>query len=179
VTFANIPPASPYYLQSRYFSATVQVKKGDLAAALVGFDAVTRVQPRNQDEKEIQEMARLAIGRLYYERDQFDKAREAYGSVARQSLHFEEAMNELAWTSIKAKDFKAAYRALDLMLLQNPDSPQAPELRLLMGNLHVRLANFALANDAFLQAESSSIRFTASSRTLLASVRPIPSTSSP
>jgi TolA-binding protein len=152
VTFANIPPASPYYLQSRYFSATVQVKKGDLAAALVGFDAVTRVQPRNQDEKEIQEMARLAIGRLYYERDQFDKAREAYGSVARQSLHFEEAMNELAWTSIKAKDFKAAYRALDLMLLQNPDSPQAPELRLLMGNLHVRLANFALANDAFLQA---------------------------
>ncbi len=152
LTFANIPPASPYYLQARYFAATVQVKKGDLAAALVGFDAVTRVQPRNDGEKEIQEMARLAIGRLYYERDQFDKAREAYGSVARQSLHFEEAMNELAWTSIKAKDFKAAYRALDLMLLQNPDSPQAPELRLLMGNLHVRLANFALANDAFLQA---------------------------
>jgi chromosome segregation ATPase len=58
----------------------------------------------------------------------------------------------LAWTSIKAKDYKAAYRALDLMLLQNPDSPQAPELRLLMGNLHVRLANFSLANDAFLQA---------------------------
>ena len=152
LTFANIPPASPYYLQARYFAATVQVKKGDLAAALMGFDAVTRVQPRNDSEKEIQEMARLAIGRLYYERDQFDKAREAYGSVARQSLHFEEAMNELAWTSIKAKDFKAAYRALDLMLLQNPDSPQAPELRLLMGNLHVRLANFALANDAFLQA---------------------------
>jgi tetratricopeptide (TPR) repeat protein len=152
LTFANIPPTSPYYLQSRYFAATVQVKKGDLAAAMAGFDAVTRIQPRNDTEKEIQEMARLAIGRLHYERDQFDKAREAYSSITRQSIHFDEAMNELAWTSIKAKDFKAAYRALDLMLLQNPDSSQAPELRLLMGNLHVRLANFALANDSFMQA---------------------------
>jgi hypothetical protein len=41
---------------------------------------------------------------------------------------------------------------LDLILLQNPDSPQAPELRLLMGNLHVRLGNFSLANEAFMQA---------------------------
>jgi tetratricopeptide (TPR) repeat protein len=97
-------------------------------------------------------MARLAIGRLNYEHDQFDRAREAYSSIPRQSLHFEEAMDELAWTSIKAKDYKSAYRALDLMLLQNPDSPQAPELRLLMGNLHVRLGNFSLANDAFMQA---------------------------
>jgi hypothetical protein len=38
------------------------------------------------------------------------------------------------------------------MLLQDPDSPQAPELRLLMGNLHVRLGNFALANESFMLA---------------------------
>jgi tetratricopeptide (TPR) repeat protein len=150
--FAGIPASSPYYVQSRYFAATAQVQKGDLAAALIGFDGVVRLVPRDQTEREIQELARLAIGRLQYEHDQFDRAREAYSSIARQSLHFEEAMNELAWTSIKAKDFKAAYRALDLMLLQNPDSGQAPELRLLMGNLHVRLGNFALANDAFMQA---------------------------
>ncbi len=151
-TFAGIPAASPYYLQARYFSATAEVQKGDLAAALAMFDGVARAQPRNDTEKEIQELARLAIGRLYYERDQFDLAREAYSTIPRQSLHFEEAMNELAWTSIKARDYQAAYRALDLMLLQNPDSPEAPEHRLLMGNLHVRLGNFSLANDAFMQA---------------------------
>ncbi|HEX7506924.1 MAG TPA: tetratricopeptide repeat protein [Polyangia bacterium] len=151
-TFANIPPTSPYFLQSRYFSATAYVQKGDQVSALAMFDAITRAQPRNDNDKEIQEMARLALGRLNYEHDQFDKAREAYSSIPRQSLHFEEAMDELAWTSIKAKDFKAAYRALDLMLLQRPDSAQAPELRLLMGNLHVRLGNFSLANDAFMQA---------------------------
>ena len=152
VLFANISPQSPHYLQSRYFAATAQVQKGDLASALATFDSVARAQPRNDTEREIQDLARLAIGRLNYERDQFDHAREAYNTIPRQSLHFEEAMDELAWTSIKAKDYKAAYRALDVMLLQSPDSPRAPELRLLMGNLHVRLGNFSLANDAFMQA---------------------------
>jgi hypothetical protein len=58
-------------------------------------------------------------------------------------------MYESAWNAIKAKDYKSAYRALDLMLLQNPDSPQAPELRLLMGNLHLRMNNFILAMSQF------------------------------
>jgi TolA-binding protein len=150
--FESLPPSNPYYLRARYFVATIRVKKGDLAGGLIAFDTVARSQPNSDADKEVQDLARLALGRLYYERAEFDKAREAYTSIARQSKYFEDAMNELAWTAIKAKDYKAAYRALDLMLLQNPDSPQAPELRLLMGNLHVRMANFALANDAFLQA---------------------------
>lgn len=150
--FASIPQTSPYSLQARYFTATVLVQKGDLAGALAGFGGVTRMPARTDAEKEIQELAHLAIGRLHYERGEFEQAREVYKGVPRQSPHFEDAMGELSWTSIKAKDYRSAYRALDLMLLQNPDSPQAPELRLLMGNLHVRLGNFALANEAFMTA---------------------------
>jgi TolA-binding protein len=150
--FTALPPNHPYYLRARYFAATAWVKKGDLASALVSFDAVVRSQPQSDADKETQDLARLALGRLFYERGEFEKARDAYVSIPRQSKYFEEAMNELAWTSIKAKDYKSAYRALDLMLLQNPDNPQGPELRLLMGNLHVRVGNFALANDVFLQA---------------------------
>ena len=150
--FTSLPPNHPYYLRARYFAATTWVKKGDLASALVSFDAVLRTQAQTEEDREIQDLARLALGRLYYERGEFEKARDMYASLPRQSKHFEEAMDELAWTAIKAKDYKAAYRALDLILLQNPDTPQGPELRLLMGNLHVRVGNFALANDVFLQA---------------------------
>jgi len=150
--FQALPSSSPYYLRARYFYATIWVKKGDLAAGLIAFDTVVHSPAQSDTDKEIQDLARLAVGRLYYQRGDFEKARDAYAGIPRESKYFVDAMNELAWTSIKAKDYKAAYRALDLMLLQNPDSPQAPELRLLMGNLHIRVANFALANDAFLQA---------------------------
>jgi TolA-binding protein/predicted nucleic acid-binding Zn-ribbon protein len=150
--FEAIPATNPYYLRARYFIATIRVKAGDLASGVTIFDRVVTSQATSEADKEIQDLARLALGRLHYERGEFEKARDAYASIPRQSKYFEDAMNELAWTAIKAKDYNAAYRALDLMLLQSPDGPQAPELRLLMGNLHVRLANFALANEAFLQA---------------------------
>jgi tetratricopeptide (TPR) repeat protein len=149
--FNAMPPTNAYYLQSKYFVGTIQVKKGDLAGALMSFDAVLRIQPRNEADKDVQDLARLAIGRLYYERGQFDKAREAYASVPRQSKYFADAMYEATWNAIKGKDYVAAYRSLDIMLLQNPDSPQAPELRILRGNLHLRLANFFLASESFSQ----------------------------
>lgn len=147
--FSNIPPTNPYYLQSRYFLATIQVKREDLANALTSFDTILRLQPRGDSDRDIQDLSRLAIARLFYERNQFDKAREMYDSIPRQSKHWSEARYEAAWNAIKAKDYKAAYRSLDLLLLQDPDSPRAPELRLLMGNLNLRLENFYLASETF------------------------------
>ncbi len=149
--FESIPPAQPYHLQSRYFLATIQVKRGDFATAARGFDEVLKLQPQDSNEKEIQDLARLAIGRLLYDRGQFDRAKEWYASVPRQSKFFGDAMYESAWNSIKSGDFKSASRALDLMLLQSPSSSQAPELRLLVGNLHLRMSNFFLASNQFSQ----------------------------
>jgi TolA-binding protein len=147
--FEVMAPGQPYYLQSRYFIATIQVKKGDFATAARGFDEVLKQQPQDANDKEIQDLARLAIGRLLYDRGQFDRAKEWYASIPRQSKYFGDAMYESAWNSIKAGDFKSASRALDLMLLQNPTSGQAPELRLLVGNLHLRMSNFFLASTQF------------------------------
>jgi tetratricopeptide (TPR) repeat protein len=147
--FLNIPSTNEYYLQSRYFIGTIQVVKGDLASASTTFDSILRAQPRNETDKEVQDLARLASGRLFYERNQFDKAAEAYNSVPRQSKHYSEAMDEATWNYIKAKDFLRASRSLELMLLQDPDSPRAPERQILRGNLHLRLANFFVASEAF------------------------------
>ena len=91
----------------------------------------------------------MAIARLLYERSQFDKAIEVYSSIPRQSKYFPEALEEQAWTFIKAKEWQKAYRALDLLLLSNPETPDAPDLRLTMGNLNLRMENFFLANDTF------------------------------
>jgi len=145
----GIGPSNPYYLQARYFQATIQVKRGDLAGAAVTFDSIIKQQAADDAGKDIQDLSRMAIARILYERSQFDKAIEAYASVPRQSKYFADALQEQAWTFIKAKEWQKAYRALDLLLLANPDTPDAPHLRLLMGNLNLRLSNFFLASDAF------------------------------
>jgi TolA-binding protein len=147
--FAQVPPSSLYYFQSRYFLATVAVKKGDLASALTGFDDVLKLQPPDENARDIQDLARLAIGRLHYERNQFDRAVEAYQAVPRSSKYFEDSLYEQAWTHIKAKDWLRAFRSLQLLLDNNPDSKDAPELRLLLGNLNLRMERFANANEAY------------------------------
>jgi tetratricopeptide (TPR) repeat protein len=147
--FASIPATNPYYFQARYFLATIQVKKGDLAGATTAYDDLLKQQAPDDAGKDIQDLARLAIARLYYERSQFDKAIESYLSIGRQSNYWSEALREQAWTYIKAKDWQRAYRSINLLLLYDPDTADAPDLRLLEGNLQLRMSNFYLASDEF------------------------------
>jgi len=149
MVFASIPATNPYYFQSRYFLATIQVKRGDLAGASKLFDDLLKQQAPDDAGKDIQDLARLAIARIYYERSQFDKAIEAYLSIGRQSTYWSEALREQAWTYIKAKDWQRAYRSVNLLLLYDPDTADAPDLRLLEGNLQLRMSNFYLASDEF------------------------------
>jgi tetratricopeptide (TPR) repeat protein len=147
--FAAIPTTNPYYFQARYFLATIAVKKGDLAGAAQGYDALLKVQAPDAASKDVQDLARLAIARILYERSQFDKAIEAYLSIPRQSKYWPEALREQAWTYIKAKDWQRAYRSVNLLLLADPDVPDGPDLRILEGNLQLRMSNFYLASDTF------------------------------
>ncbi|HEX3902576.1 MAG TPA: tetratricopeptide repeat protein [Polyangia bacterium] len=147
--FASIPTTNPYYFQARYFLATIQVKRGDLAGASTAYDDLLKQQPPDDTGKDIQDLARLAIARIFYERSQFDKAIEVYLAVPRQSLYWSEALREQAWTYIKAKDWQRAYRSVNLLLLYDPDTADAPDLRLLEGNLELRMNNFYLASDEF------------------------------
>ena len=72
-----------------------------------------------------------------------------YLSIPRQSKYWSEALQEQAWTYIKAKDWQRAYRSMNLLLLADPDTRNGPDLRILEGNLQLRMSNFYLASDAF------------------------------
>jgi tetratricopeptide (TPR) repeat protein len=147
--FASIPTTNTYYFQARYFLATIAVKKGDLASASQQYDALLKTQAPDAASRDVQDLARLAIARVLYERSQFDKAIDAYLSIPRQSKYWPDALREQAWTYIKAKDWQRAYRSVNLLLLADPDVSDGPDLRILEGNLQLRMSNFYLASDTF------------------------------
>jgi tetratricopeptide (TPR) repeat protein len=147
--FASIPTTNTYYFQARYFLATIAVKKGDLASASQQYDALLKTQAPDAASRDVQDLSRLAIARVLYERSQFDKAIDAYLSIPRQSKYWPDALREQAWTYIKAKDWQRAYRSVNLLLLADPDVPDGPDLRILEGNLQLRMSNFYLASDTF------------------------------
>ncbi|HXU01998.1 MAG TPA: tetratricopeptide repeat protein [Polyangia bacterium] len=149
LVFSSIPQTNTYFFQARYFLATIAVKKGDLAGAMQGYDALLKMQAPDASSKDVQDLSRLAIARILYERSQFDKAIESYLSIPRQSKYWPDALREQAWTYIKAKDWQRAYRSVNLLLLADPDVPDGPDLRILEGNLQLRMSNFYLASDTF------------------------------
>jgi tetratricopeptide (TPR) repeat protein len=138
--FAQVPTDSEYALQAQYYLGTTQTAKLDLGAATKTFAALVKREPKTEDEIRVVELAQLALGRLYYERDQPTKAIDSYLLLDRKSPLFDEALYEVAWVYVKAKHFDKALRALELLALADPTSTKLPTVALLEGNLRIRKA---------------------------------------
>ena len=138
--FVDTPKGSSFELQALFYSGAAHVAKKDLAKATeVYTDLITR-KPRTSADRRVIELAQLALGRLYYERDQPSKAIDSYLLVDRHSDLWADALYEVAWVYVKAKQFDKALRALELLALSDPTSEKTPTVRILEGNLRIRKA---------------------------------------
>jgi TolA-binding protein len=150
--FASIAPASPYSWQARYFVGTIMVKSGDLDGAAKVYEALSRTPVAGGAAREIQDLSRLALGRISYERGQVERAAAVYRSIAADSKVFADALYELGWTYVRSRDFPGAERAFGRLLGLEPDGLRAPEVKLLVANLHLRQGDLELARAAFSRA---------------------------
>ena len=138
--FQQVPATSEYGFQAQYYLGTSYVAKKDLGKATQAMNGLIEREPKTDDDRRVQELAQLALGRLYYERDQPTKAIDSYLLVDRKSDLFPDALFEVAWVYVKAKQFDKALRALELLALADPTSQKLPTVRILEGNLRVRKA---------------------------------------
>jgi tetratricopeptide (TPR) repeat protein len=138
--FDSISDKSSYYFQGRYFAAVTHIARGDQGAAAQILHDLIKVQARNKDDEKVLELAHMALGRLHYERDQPTDAIDHYLAIGRRSPLFDDALFEVAWVYVKAKQYDRALRALELLALANPKSAMLPDVRILEGNLRIRKA---------------------------------------
>lgn len=147
--FKGLQAGHTYWFQSQYFVGASQVARGQLGEAVVTYEGLLRSEAKTAEEKRIAELSNLALGRIYYELGQLTNATTAYSKIPLKSDLLPEALYEQAWVSIKEKDYKTAFRSLDTLLTLKPDDPVAPEVKLLIGNLHIRQNQFNEARDSF------------------------------
>lgn len=135
-----IGPDHVYYFHALYFVGAANVAMGPehLHDALLAFGTILKTPAKTDSQKRIAELAHMAMARIYYDRGQFTNALDEYGKIGTKSELFNDALYESAWVSIKAKDFQKAARTLDLLELNAPDSPLIPEVKLLLGQLHIK-----------------------------------------
>jgi tetratricopeptide (TPR) repeat protein len=138
--FQDVPKSSDFDLQSQFFVGTIQINKQDLPRAIQTYTDLTERVPRTASDRRVMELAQLALGRLYYERDQFGKSIDSYLMVDRHSDLFPDALYEVSWVYVKNKQYDKALRALELLSRSEPDSARTPTIRILEGNLRIRKA---------------------------------------
>jgi tetratricopeptide (TPR) repeat protein len=152
----TIGPDHVYYFHSLYFVGAANVAMGGehLPEGLQAFATILKTTPKTDSQKRITELAHLAMARIYYDRGQFTNALDEYAKISVKSEMFNDALYESAWVSIKGKDYEKAARALDLLQLNAPESPLIPEVKLLIGQLHIRENAYGPATEAFSKARS-------------------------
>jgi tetratricopeptide repeat protein len=138
--FQDVPKGSEYEMAAAYYLATTYVGKKDLQRATDLFTDLIGKKPRTANDRRIVELSQLALGRLYYERDQPSKSIDSYLLVDRHSELFPDALYEVAWVYVKSKQYDKALRALELLSRSDPSSTKTPTVRILEGNLRIRKA---------------------------------------
>ncbi|HTR54002.1 MAG TPA: tetratricopeptide repeat protein [Kofleriaceae bacterium] len=138
--FDQVPKGSDYELQAEYYTGTVAVAKKDLARATEIFTDLANRKPRTPNDRRMKELAQLALGRVYYEREEPGKSIDSYVTIDRHSDLFPDALYEVAWVYVKSKQFDKALRALELLEQSDPNTTKSPTTRILEGNLRIRKA---------------------------------------
>ena len=111
-------------------------------------------EPRNDEEKEVQALARMALGRIFYELGETGEAVRWYKLIGDKSPHYEDALYEMAWVYVREEEVMKAAETLAIMEVRNRNSVFLPRARLLLGYLHVRGEKWADANKAFSETSS-------------------------
>ncbi|MGH7331025.1 MAG: tetratricopeptide repeat protein, partial [Polyangiaceae bacterium] len=123
----------------------------DYKPAIEAFRQVTLLPPDTADHKHVIDLAWMAIGRLFYEMEQYQQAAEAYSKVGRESPEFDTMLYELAWVYVRLGDVQRAERALEVLSIADPDNTYAGDGTLLRADLLLRAGAFDKALQLYTQ----------------------------
>jgi len=112
------------------------------AAAIEQFRKVTRLPPDSEKHRHVIDLAWMAIGRLFYETDNFLDAADAYGHINRKSPEFNTMLYELAWDYARLGDYQRAQRSLEVLSITAPENLQMADGTLLRADLMLRQGQF-------------------------------------
>ncbi|MCA9543555.1 MAG: tetratricopeptide repeat protein [Myxococcales bacterium] len=151
--FERVPADHALSRRALYFAAVVKVRRGELAQAETLFQDLVSgaAQATDPADQRVVDLARLALGRLAYERGDLAQAVGAYAQVPQTSKVFDASLIETVWIEIKRQDFDRALRKLEVQLIVKPDVVDGADARLLQGKLLMMLGRYGEASRAFEQ----------------------------
>ncbi len=157
--FARVGRTSRLAASAIYFRGLIAARRGAYADARGSFCQILpsergAVLAFNIDGRyfQLQDLARLALGRIAHEQGRFDEAYYYYFSVPEDSERLAEALFEAAWSMYQKGEVRAARAFVEAFDGAFPDSALRAEVALLRANIALRSCAFDQA-----RAEASAL----------------------
>lgn len=170
-TINSVPASSEYAHQAQYLIGVIMIKeampapstkpaaalsveekakedaatRARYAAPIEQFRKVTRMPADTDAHRHVVDLAWMAIGRLFYETDNYLDSAEAYSHVDRTSPEFATMLYELAWVYVRLGDYQRAQRALEVLTIMDPEKLEIADGSLLRADLMLRSGQFEKA----------------------------------
>lgn len=106
-------------------------------------------EPSKDTEKEIQTLAMMAIGRIFYELGQTGESIKWYRMVDTKSRFYEDSLYEISWVYVREGDIIKAVQTLAIMEVRNKNSVFLPRAKILLGYLNVKGQKWLEASKSF------------------------------
>jgi len=136
--------------KARYLRAVTYAAQQNWEEARKAFRSVLALEGASEQQREMQHLAHLGLGRIAYEIGDVQQAIEHYEQLPRGSEHFDRALYELTWSLVSRGKYAEASRNADIFLyLSDPDPSFIPEMRLLKADLALRLDKYDRSESAY------------------------------
>jgi tetratricopeptide (TPR) repeat protein len=137
------------YLRAQYHLGVIEVSQQRFPQAIEIFLRIGQAEPTTAEDRQVVDLAQVAIGALRLELDQPEEAIRAYQNVSRNSRVFDQALFQAAAAYSRMGDSTRAERALEVLTVATPDSAYLPRAKILRGNLLLDTGRYAESREVF------------------------------
>jgi TolA-binding protein len=155
---AEITRVSRFFASAQYLRGVIAVRKNDLDTAEDLFCTIAGTGHEDRysffvDDRffEVQDLARLGLGRVAHEGLRSDDAFYYYFQVPNDSERVAEALFESAYAMYEGGDYETSVDLLDQLEARFPETSFADEAKLLRGYVHLGRCEFQQAADLFVR----------------------------
>ncbi len=140
--YAKVGPQSRYYYSATYGRGLAEAEANQTDLALQSFQKLRDMRDSSKVTDMNRVSAEMAIARTYYQRQNWEKAIEAYAKVPRDHVMWHAAMFEKTWAMLRAARFRSTLSNFQTLHSTYYEDAYFPETLLLRAIVYLYICKY-------------------------------------
>jgi len=140
--YSRVGSQSRYFYNALYNKGLAQAEANQTDLALQSFQRLRELRESAKVTDMNRVSADMAIARVYYQRQNWEKAIEAYAKIPRDHMMWHEAMFEKTWAMLRAARFRSTLSNFQTLHSTYYEDAYIPETLLLRGIVYLYICKY-------------------------------------